>query len=375
MILGINASRARSGGGKSHLIGIISNAEPEKHGINQIHVWSYRTLLNELPNKPWLVKHEAQKQDDSIFQQLLWERYKLPKLLKENSCSILLNVDAGTVCRFHPAITMSRDMLSYEPGEINRYKLFSKARLRLLLLRYVQNASLRAANGAVFLTRYAGKVIQESCGTLKQVAYIPHGVSDTFKKIKPQDWPHGKNRPIQCLYISPVSQFKHQWIVVKSIEELRNTGLDITLTLVGGGNATAIDILHKQLLLSDPNGKFVHLVGAEPQSKLPKHLAKADLFVFASSCENLPNTLLEAMAAGLPIACSNRGPMPEVLEDGGVYFDPENIKSIKDAILKLVSDENLRCSAARRAKEISNNYSWNTTATKTFEFIKKITDG
>ena len=46
------------------------------------------------------------------------------------------------------------------------------------------------------------------------------------------------------------------------------------------------------------------------------------------------NTLIESTCVGLPIACSNRGPMPEVLEDGGVYFDPENTQSIKRSIEK-----------------------------------------
>ena len=45
--------------------------------------------------------------------------------------------------------------------------------------------------------------------------------------------------------------------------------------------------------------------------------------IFASSCESSSCVLIENMASGLPIACSNRGPMPEVLKDGGVYFDPE----------------------------------------------------
>ena len=37
-------------------------------------------------------------------------------------CNILLNLDAGTVNNFSPSVTMSRDMLSYEPGEMERYK-------------------------------------------------------------------------------------------------------------------------------------------------------------------------------------------------------------------------------------------------------------
>ena len=47
---------------------------------------------------------------------------------------------------------------------------------------------------------------------------------------------------------------------------------------------------------SDPEGSFVRQLGFVPTEELPSHLASADLFVFASSCENMPNTLVEAMA-------------------------------------------------------------------------------
>ena len=68
---------------------------------------------------------------------------------------------------------------------------------------------------------------------------------------------------------------------------------------------------------------------------MPEYLSKSNIFIFASSCENMPITLIEGMASGLPIACSDRGPMPEVLQDGGVYFNPEDCKSIVFAIEKL----------------------------------------
>ena len=74
-------------------------------------------------------------------------------------------------------------MLSYEPGEIERYG-WSKARLRLYALRFVQNRSLRRSDGVIFLTRYAAQVIQEYCGSLDNVCYIPHGVGRNFSAIK-----------------------------------------------------------------------------------------------------------------------------------------------------------------------------------------------
>lgn len=98
-------------------------------------------------------------------------------------------------------------------------------------------------------------------------------------------------------------------------------------------------------------------------------LAEADLFIFASSCENMPNTLLEAMAVGLPIACSNRGPMPEVLDDGGVYFDPEDAVSIANSVEQLIKDPDLRAKIARRASQLSEQYSWSRCAEETWKFI------
>ena len=83
----------------------------------------------------------------------------------------------------------------------------------------------------------------------------------------------------------------------------------------------------------------------------------------------MPVTLIEGMASGLPIACSDRGPMPEVLQDGGVYFNPEDCKSIVFAIEKIIYDHSLRKYISKRAKKLSNKYSWKRCADQTWEFI------
>jgi glycosyltransferase involved in cell wall biosynthesis len=109
-----------------------------------------------------------------------------------------------------------------------------------------------------------------------------------------------------------------------------------------------------------------------PQADLPGYLAEADIFVFASSCENMPVTLVEAMAVGLPIACSNRGPMPEVLGDGGVYFDPEDPAGIVGAVQTLIDDPALRAHCARRAHQLAQQYSWRRCAHETFGFLAEM---
>ncbi|KRC81728.1 glycosyltransferase family 4 protein [Sphingomonas sp. Root241] len=369
IVVGLDASRNRSGGAKAHLIGLLRDGDPLAHGIREVHVWAYRSLLDALPDRPWLIRHNPPALEKSLLKQLLWQLFEMPGEVRKAGCDIVLNTDAGALSRISPSVTMSRDMLSYEPGEIERYG-WSKARLRLLLLRYVQNRSLRRSDGAVFLTRHAAEVIQRSCGLLDRVALIPHGVGAEFAEIQGRPaWPAADERPVRCLYVSNAAPYKHQWMVVAAIEQLRAEGYDVELELVGGGSGKAQQRLDAQIAQSDPAGKFVSQTGPVPQAALPGYLARADLFVFASSCENMPNTLIEAMAAGLPIACARRGPMPEVLADGGVYFDPEVPQSIAAAVRSLIDDPALRSRLAKRAKELSSQYSWARCARETWSFL------
>ncbi len=369
MIIGIDASRNRSGGAKAHLIGILSKSDPTQYGIKEVHVWTYKTLLDEIPDRPWIIKHNPPELEQSILKQLWWQRFHFPTEVKKSGCDIVLNTDAGKVSRLSPCVTMSRDMLSYELGEMERYGI-SKARLRLIILRWVQNSSLRNADGIIFLTHYAAEVIQNSCGKLSNIAFIPHGVGDNFKQVEQvKEWPTDKNVPIECLYVSNTAMYKHQWNVVRAVELLREKGFPLNLKLVGGGSGKAQKKLEDQLLKSDPRGEFVKQLDFVPQQELPQTISNANLFIFASSCENMPNTLLEVMSVGIPIACSNRGPMPEVLENGGVYFDPENPEEIAEAVRKLIMDPALRNSVSRRARELSYQYSWSRCGNETWDFL------
>jgi glycosyltransferase involved in cell wall biosynthesis len=367
--IGINAVRARSGGAKSHLVGLLNNVDPSKFGFDEVHIWGNAELLLALPNYQWLFKHHPTCRGNSIIWELVWERMEFPRLLRNANISLLFNVDAGSICSFQPAVTASRDMLSYEAGEMMRFGL-SWQRLRLLILKFVQNLSLKKAKGVIFLTEYAAKVIQKSCGTLPRTAYVPHGVSDDFKKVCLRPFPE-RPRQISILYVSNVALYKHQLKVVEGVARLRERGYSLKLILVGGGETAELKRFKQSLAKWDPQSEFVELHPFVDHKKIPTYLAQADVFVFASSCENMPNTLLEAMAAGLPIACSDRGPMPELLKDGGLYFDPEKAETICSTLEQLICNSSQREELARRAKKLSNAYSWERCARETFSFLSE----
>jgi glycosyltransferase involved in cell wall biosynthesis len=371
VIVGIDASRNRSGGAKAHLIGILSEGSPENFGISEIHVWSFKSLLDSLPDKPWLIKHNPKALEGSLFGQIFWQFFNLKTTAIKHDINIMFTTDASTFCRFSPMVVMSQDMLSYEKGIMKTFG-WKMERLRLLFILYIQNRAMRTSKGVIFLTNYAKEIIQKSTGNLNNNIVIPHGVGNKFKEqiYTPKQLLMG-TESIQCIYVSNTAMYKHQWNVVKAIANLRVKGFPVELILAGGGNGKSRELLNQEIEKSDPNRDFVRILEFVSPDEMPNLLANADISIFASSCENLPVTLLESMAVGLPIACSERGPMPEVLNDAGVFFDPENSESIELAVEKIIKNDSLRLSNAKRAKELALKYSWKTCSDSTWNYLIK----
>src|SRR5204863_6991078 len=132
-----------------------------------------------------------------------------------------------------------------------------------------------------------------------------------------------RSKPFLLLYVSTVDVYKHQWHVADAVASLRREGLPVALQLLGAPLPLGLRRLCRVLARIDPHKTFIHYDGMIAHEALESCYHAADAFIFASSCENMPNILLEAMASGLPIACSKRGPMPEILGNAGVYFDPD----------------------------------------------------
>ncbi len=364
MIIAIDASRCRSGGAINHIKGILKFLDPDYFKIKEVHIWSYDKLLNEIPNYVWLNKHYTQSLNNTIISQLFWQFHTLSKILKNLKCDILYTADASTLCSFKNQIVFSQDLLSYEPGIENSYGI-SFSRVRLILIRILQNRAFKNALGVVFLTKYTSNLIQKSCGDLQNFKVIPHGFNEIFSNVK-----RAKNlsNPIVCTYISNTDMYKNQWNVVKSIEILRKN-YNIILNLVGGGEGSSLKALNEQIQKSDPERVFVSQYGFLTHEENIKILNKTDIFIFASSCETFGITLLEGMAAGMTIACSNKSSLPELIEDGGLFFDPTNPKSISNALEKLINDDNLRLELSLKARKISNKYSWKRCSEETFNYI------
>jgi glycosyltransferase involved in cell wall biosynthesis len=372
--IGIDATNLRKGGGITHLLELLSSAKPKKYGISKVVVFGGKQLLSRLDNQDWLEKINPPELDGSFFSRSFWQRFKLATAAIESNCDALFVPGGSYSANFHPVVTMSRNMLPFEWTELLRYG-WSKLTLKLLLLRWLQSKTFHKVDGVIFLTAYAKLGVLKVTGPLSAViTIIPHGLNSRFliaPRVQQPVSAYSCENPFRVLYVSIVDQYKHQWHVVEAVAALRQEGIPVTIDLIGPDYPPALGRLKKIIARMDTDG-WVRYHGAVPFSTLHKYYSEADLGIFASSCENMPNILIETMASGLPIACSNRGPMPEVLGDCGIYFDPEQPDDIARALRELIFDPKLRTELAHASYKRAQQFSWQRCAEETFQFLSSI---
>lgn len=378
MHLGIDAVNIREGGGVTHLKQILLAGDPAAAGIERITLWTRKATAAQLPERPWLTVHnEAWMEAASPLPQIR-NHFTMPVLARDAKCDLLF-APGGSLpgtCNM-PTVTMSRNMLPFEPEEAARFGQLSLMRLKMWLLRGSQSRSYQHADGVIFLTQYAQNTVSRLVSGITRSALIPHGVEPRFAAAPRTHRSLDActvDSPFKLLYVSIIWSYKHQIEVAQAVATLRAKGIPLQIEFVGlarGDYGQRFLALLKEL---DPSQEFIIWRGEEPHEQLHQRYAEADAFVFASSCENMPNILIEAMAAGLPIACAKCGPMPEVLGDAGVYFDPDSADAIATAIHELMIDVRGRARYAEAAAIAAKAYSWDRCASDTFRFIREVYD-
>jgi len=374
MILGIDATNLSSGGGLTHIKNIIKFANPVEFGFKQIIVFGSIKTLGSIEDFPWLQKvHKSIFEKNFLFR-AYWQTFRLRREAKYYNCDILFVPGGSFSTSFRPIVTMSRNSLPFEWNELRRYG-FSITFFRLFILKFIQAKSFRKASGLIFLTNYAKLIIGNQVKVTDNNTIIPHGIDLNYfrkPKIAFAGIEYSNQNPFKIIYVSIIDVYKHHEAVIESIRLLREKGMFLTIDFVGSYYKPVFKKFLKKLNQIEDSEHFFKYHGNLNIEKQMDLYEKAELCLFASSCENMPNILLEGMASGLPIVSSNRGPMPEILSDAGIYFNPENSVDISRAISELYFSPDLRNSLAIKSFEKAKKYSWKICSERTLEYISKI---
>ena len=131
---------------------------------------------------------------------------------------------------------------------------------------------------------------------------------------------------------------KNQALLIRCLKKIHEENLNASLVLAGDGPChEELKELAKSLGVSD----FVEFTGVVPDTE--NYLARSDVFVLSSYREAMPLSVLEAMAAGLPIISTDVGGLKDVVKENGLLVNSEDEEAYYQAMKKLLTASKTEC--------------------------------
>jgi glycosyltransferase involved in cell wall biosynthesis len=366
----VNALSARLGGGQTYLNSILRFVPDDL--LLEIHVLASKDL--HIPPVANVRRVDLNWPVENPFPRALWERIALKRLLRQIRADVLFCPGGVSAIVPPPAcksVTMFRNMVPFDMAQRRRYPL-GYMRVRHALLRPLLLRSMKKADLVICISEFARRVIEKQCPELApKTVVIPHGVSPEFRDCT---IPRPKWLPTQnyFLYVSILDVYKAQVEVVRAYDLLRKRRpTSEKLLLVGPERSDYAGKVRDEIQRLGL-AEHVLLPGPVPHNELPAVYRHALVNIFASECENCPNILLEALAAGRPVLSSDCPPMTEFGGPAAIYFDPRNPLELAEKLGNVLDDPSRLEVLAALAEQRSRLFDWRRTARLTWTAIHNV---
>ncbi|HKO54275.1 MAG TPA: glycosyltransferase family 1 protein [Thermoanaerobaculia bacterium] len=308
---------------------------------------------------------------------LLWEQLRFGKVLRDERIDVLF-CTANIIPLFTrtPIVLALRNAGPFCDSMTVRnvgFYLWAYMKLTGLLMRI----STARATRVIFISQYFR-------GIFEQLGFDARRRSDVIYHGRDAGKLAGANVPAVAdppkramLFVGNLYRYKNVAELIEAYAVERDYFIAQELKLVIVGNPLDVDYAARLHETVTRHGLEEHVVftGGVTHEQILAWMAHCELFVFQSTCENCPNTLIEALAAGLPIACSNSGVMPEIAGDAAVYYDPFDPRDIARALRRVVSDPALQDTLRERARAQALKFpTWQDVGRRTLETLRHAAD-
>ncbi len=294
-----------------------------------------------------------------IAAELTW----LPRRAKRDRVDLLhsLGTTAPLRCPMPSVVSVLDLIYEHFPHTFPRA---SRAGLRALVPR-----AARAADRVIAISQAARQDVIATLGVAAErvdVVYLglgqpsrvePTAQDELARRFNLHDCP-------SLLTVSAALEHKNLPRLLEAFKRLRSVRqLDLVIVGRGGLEMDALRTRAAQLGVADR----VRFTGWIDENDLEGLYARSDLFVYPSLMEGFGLPVLEAMARGLPVACSGVSAIAEVAGEAAQQFDPYDVESIAGAVGALLDDRARRDSLVERGYERCRDFSWERCALDTLE--------
>jgi glycosyltransferase involved in cell wall biosynthesis len=237
-------------------------------------------------------------------------------------------------------------------------------------LKLTEDHGRNHAANVILISKYTRKYLPEN-HIIRKTWYIDNPVADSFFEIDRRPEPA---RIFCCCRIRPLKNIVG---MIKAFAIIKKEFSQASLYIAGAADDDYFKECEKEIATNNLDSS-VHLLGNISIEAVKSQLSKANCLVLSSFQENSPLTIAEAMAAGVPVAASRVGGIPEMVEDGktGFLIDPYDTNDIRRAVSKILSDDSLIRSMGKRTKEIARErYMASSVAERTMKVYREILNG
>jgi glycosyltransferase involved in cell wall biosynthesis len=183
----------------------------------------------------------------------------------------------------------------------------------------------------------------------------------------PKTPPARAEGPPTVLCVAQKRPYKNLGALIHAVAELEDERATLVLPGAPTEHERELRALAERLGVADR----VRFPAWVSDAELESLYAEATCFVLPSSIEGFGLPVLEAMARGVPVACSDRPALPEVAGDAALFFDPFDQAAVTDAVRRLLRDERLREELSARGLQRARDFSWARTAEETLASYRR----
>lgn len=163
---------------------------------------------------------------------------------------------------------------------------------------------------------------------------------------------------------------KHMNLILAFNIFKEKTHLPHRLVLAGNDGPSTADV--NKAAFESPYGSDIFITGYFPHENFPELYAGSDGCIFPSVGEGVGLPVLEAMATGIPVACSASGALPEITGGNALFFDSDNIHEIADAMETIACDKSERTRLIAGGIKWTDSFRWEKTAEQTLRVLREV---
>ena len=295
---------------------------------------------------------------------LLWEQTGLPLAISRLRLDVLFNPGfTGPLVCACPQVTMFHDLQHKRHPEYFRW--FDLPFWRAFLWMSAHRSKLLLAPSEA--TR--SDLLRYYSLPSEKIRVVPEGVDPAFFEIAAERRAVALEPYILCA--STLHPHKGLVPLIRAFAEVHRANPEFRLVIAGmsGFHAVAVE----QAIAETGLGDAVRLTGWLSRGELYKLFRNACAFVCPSTFEGFGLPVIEALAAGVPAACSAIEPLASMAGNAALLFEPGNENAIAAALLRLISDDKLRAALAAAGPIRAREFSWQRAARGTLAALEDAT--